>query len=214
MPERSSFEECWSGGEVPSAEEPMAAERLAFRYFKRMVELARWLIRRYGLQAVTDAEDAANVALYQLFKAAAQGGPREPESGDGLWKLARLLVVRKVLRARRRSNSIKRGGSGKSEGESAGGQGPMAGQPFTRVEIDFEGLQSRHVSSEDVVVGTTEVEHLIEKLGDPILKKIVRMRLEGNNAREIAEKTKLDRSSVARKLEQIRMMWSESGLEP
>ena len=214
MPERLAFEGRWPGGKGPVAEQATAADRLAGRYFGRMVDLARVLIRRYRLQAVTDAEDAANVALYQLIKASARGGPQQTESGDDLWKLARLLVLRKLSRARRRSNRAKRGGSRPTARHEVDDDATGGARAFTRVEMELEGLQAVHVLPEEVVAGEIEVEHLIEGLGDSTLKSIVHMRLEGFTLQEIAEITKRDRKTISRKLKQIQELLAEPGREP
>jgi RNA polymerase sigma factor (sigma-70 family) len=183
------------------------------RCFESMVKLGRSLIRRYGLQAVLDAEDAANAVLYQLYKSVSVGKLPQFETSDGFWRLARVLITRKVLDEKRRSGSVRRGGTGRARSESAGSAELVLGRGFVRADVELESLQSRGISPEDLVAGKLEAEHLIEKLEDPLLKTIVRLRLEGYTDQEIAEETGQDRSTVYRKLQRIRAIWKEPDLE-
>jgi DNA-directed RNA polymerase specialized sigma24 family protein len=177
-----------------------------------MVKLARALIRRYGLQAVLDAEDAANAALYQVYKATSVGKPPRFEDDDGLWRFARVLVAREILDTRRRIGSVRRGGPGREreKPDVAGSEELVVDRGFVQADVELDKLQSRGVSAEDRVAGALEVEHLIAMLGDPMLKRIVRLRLEGYTDAEIAEETGQDRTTIYRKVRRIRDIWRQS----
>ena len=129
--------------ERTSRGEAMAIGRLAKCYcFEDLANMARPLIRRYGLQAEVGAEDVANTVLYDLCRATAAGQARELEPGGDSRKFARVLLVRVVLHARSQARSIKRGGSGRDEAPAGGDGSPASGPSLHRVAVDLDGLQA------------------------------------------------------------------------
>jgi len=191
----------------------MTLGRLAKCYrFEDLANMARPLIRRYGLQAEVGAEDVANTVLYDLCMATAAGKARELQPGVDSRKFARLLLARVVLHARRQARSIKRGCSGGCEAPASAGRSPSSGPSLHRVAVDLDGLQAVGPTVEDLVIASMEVDDLTERLGDPELTHIVMMRLQGCTVREIARKIGQDHATVCRKIRRIRSIRPESGL--
>jgi DNA-directed RNA polymerase specialized sigma24 family protein len=200
----SSAEQCTNRlGETAQAG-IVDADQLSARYLRRMERLARPLVRFYQLQPTIGADDVANDALFRMFLLLASGRYRRVTTGGDHWPLARLLVRRRVHKHHDWLNRVRRGGPGKKKVARAGTAEPATGGPCSGDETDLDLLQSRWVSAEDVAAGTMDVELQIERLRDPMLKKILRMRLDGYTGHEIAVRTRLDRSTIGRKLKQIR----------
>jgi len=178
-----------------------------------LANLARPLIRRYGLQADVGAEDVANSVLYTLCLATAAGTTPELEPGGGSRKFAMFLVAREVLHARSRARSIRRGGSGRDKAPAGGEGGLASGPSLHRVAVDLEGLQTVGPAVEELVNASMEVEHLTERLGDAVLVHIVMMLLQGCTVREIGREIGLGAATIMRKIRQIRKIWRQSALE-
>jgi uncharacterized protein YerC len=175
--------------------------------------MARRLIRRCGLQLEVGAEDVANSVLYELWMATAAGKTPELEPGGDSRMFARLLLARVLLQARRGIRSIKRSGSAGREVHAGGDGRPASGPSPHRVAVDLDSLQAVGPAVEDLVNASMEVEHLTERLGDPVLKQIARMLFEERTDRDIAREIGQCRATVCRKIRQIRMIWREWSLE-
>ncbi len=200
--------------ERTSRGEAMATGRLAKCYcFEDMANMARPLIRRYGLQGEVGAEDVANTVLYDLGMATAAGKARELEPGGDSRKFSRLLLARVVLDARSRVRAMKRGGSGRDKAPAGGEGGLASGPSLHRVAVDLEGLQTVGPAVEELVNASMEVEHLTERLGDAVLVHIVMMLLQGCTVREIGREIGLGAATIMRKIRQIRKIWRQSALE-
>ncbi len=181
--------------------------------FEDLAKMARPLIRSHGLQAEVGAEDVANAVLYDLCMATAAGTTPELEPGGDSRKLARVLLAREVLDARRRVRSIKRGGSGRVEGHAGGDGRPASGRSLHRVAVDLDSLQAVGPAVEDFVIASMEEGRLIERLGNPVLKQIARMLVEERAVRDIAREIGQGAASIMRKIRQIRKIWRQSCLK-
>jgi len=179
--------------------------------FKELSDMARPLIRRFGLEAEIGAEDAANTALYCLCRAAGKAPWFEPR-GE-FHKFARLLLVRVVLHARRQARSLRRGGLGGCDAAASAGRSTASCGSLQRVALDLDGLQAVGPAVEDLVIASMEEERLTELLDDPELKHIATMKLHGYTVREIARETRQGRATVCRKLLQIQRIWRKWVLE-
>ena len=191
--------------------EAITTGRLAKCYcFEDLANIARPFIRRYGLQPEVGAEDIANAVLYDLGEAAAAGTTPELEPGGDSRKLARVLLAREVLDARRRVRSIKRGGSGRVEGHAGDDGRPASGRSLQRVAVDLDSLQAVGPAVEDLVIASIEEERLNERLGDPVLKQVARMLVDERAVRDIAGEIGQGAASIMRKIRQIRKIWWQS----
>jgi hypothetical protein len=178
------------------------ADDLAAQYLRRMVGLARLLLRREPLDTTIDAEDIASAAIHEMFKAVAGGRARGHAVGNDDWKLASHLVRREVAKHGRRLSCVRRGGSGRNKDADEV-------RDISQVEIDLELLESRQVSPEDLVAWKLDVERRIEALRDRSLREIVRLMLEGYSEDEIAAKTQQHRLTICRKLQRLRFIWKD-----
>jgi len=206
------------GGDIP-AERTSGGDAMATGYlaecscFNELSNMARPLIRRFGLQAEIGAEDAANITLYCFCRAMAAGKAPGFEPDGEFWKFARVLLVRVVLHARRQARSIRRGGSGGGDGAASAGRSPALYGSLHRVAVNLDGLQAVGPAVEDLVIASMEEKRLTELLHDPELEHIATMRLQRHTVREIARKISHDHATVCRKLRRIQTIWRESGLD-
>jgi RNA polymerase sigma factor (sigma-70 family) len=200
---------------------PDAADALWQHYFERVVRLAR---RRLGVaphQAVEDAEDAAASAFHVLCEGAARGRFDRLNDRVDLWRLLTAITVKKVLGQRQRHGRLKRGGGRLIAGAAAADRpGPDQG-PGAR---DDEGADhpehalaealSKEPTPEAAALIDEQYRALLAALEDKTLEQIAVWRMEGLSNEEIAHQLKCAVRTVERKLERIRAIWTEYGLEP
>jgi RNA polymerase sigma factor (sigma-70 family) len=174
------------------AGDPEAAQRLWERYFQQLVGLARRKFQGTILH-IADEQDVA-ASAFESFWQGIQGG-RFPHlhDRDNLWGLLITITTRKAMhyfqydqRKRRRAQSA---------------------------EQDADEVMGREPSPEVAAQMSEEFQHLLDRLGDPILRSIALWRMEGFSNKEIAEKLSQVRRThertVERKLERIRAIWSQ-----
>jgi DNA-directed RNA polymerase specialized sigma24 family protein len=170
------------------AGDDVAAQRLWEGYFRRLVGLAR--ARLAGRPTgPAGSEDVALSAFASFCRAVAAGRfPRLTDRND-LWQILVMLTARKAIDAVDRELADKRGGGaigGGSSLEDAIGTEPT---PAFAVEV------------------ADQCRALLERLGDPDLRRVALWKLEGYTNAEIAGL--LDRSvaTVELKLKRIRLKW-------
>jgi RNA polymerase sigma factor (sigma-70 family) len=180
-----------------------AAGRLWRRYFDSLVRLAR---ARLGPvpRAAADEEDVALSAFHSLCAGAAQGRFTRLDGRDDLWRLLATITVRKALDQLRRQRRQKRGG-----GRVLGEADLTGAQPGYDVN-GLDWLESGEPTPELVALLGEQYRLLLEGLPDPSLREVARLRLEGYDGDEIAERLGCNRRTVVRKLDRIRRTWSEA----
>jgi DNA-directed RNA polymerase specialized sigma24 family protein len=180
-----------------------ATGKLWERYFRRLIGLARKrLADRPRLGA--DAEDVALSAFDSFFRAAEAGKFPKLNDRDELWHLLVTITVRKSQRLVRDQSRQKRGG-GLALGESAilgaGSDGDLLGG-FDQFIADEPDPAFAAQLAEDY-------DQLFAKLGDPDLKTIALLKLEGHTVNEISSRIGRAPASIERKLRMIRELWSK-----
>jgi DNA-directed RNA polymerase specialized sigma24 family protein len=177
-----------------------AIKKIWERYCSRLVRLAKQKLPAVGRRAA-DEEDVALTAFHSLCRGAREGRFPELENRDNLWALLVFITARKAANLVRHELAEKRG-KGKVRGESAFGdhEASDGGKGLHAVFGEEPGPASLAAWSE-------EYNRLLDRLGDPTLREIARMRVDGYSVDEIAAVLGRARRTIARKLQLIRKMW-------
>jgi len=172
------------------------------RYYPRLVVLARQKLQG-DRRRVADEEDAALSAFNSFCRRAADGQFPDLKDRDGLWALLVVLTARKAADLLRHDHRQRRG-SGMVRGDSAlqaaeGETGPaglddMAGDEPTPLEA---------------ALLAEEVETLLLRLRDPVLRQVAVWKLEGYTNAEIASRLDCSEPTVERRLAIIRRLLKE-----
>ncbi len=166
-----------------------AARPLWDRYFHRLVGLARARLKN-APKRVADEEDVALSAFDSFCRNAEAGRFPELTDRDSLWRLLAAFTLRKAVHHLRDGARLKRGGGqttdGSGELEEVLGREP---DPLLAVEV------------------AEECDRLLAALGDPDLRRVALLRMDGHSVEEVAEAVGCAPRSVKRKLQLIRSIW-------
>lgn len=180
-----------------------AAEELWRRYFHRIVRLAGKRLPG-SLRRTRDEEDVALSAFHSFVAGVRADRFPDLAGPDNLWGLLIVLTSRKVQAHLRHHTRQKRGG-GKVRGESVflapGVDPPGGGLGGIEGNADEPALEAEM---------TEAVEGLLESLGQPELREIAVLRMEGYLVDEIADQLEMSKRAVERRLQLIRKLWTES----
>jgi RNA polymerase sigma factor (sigma-70 family) len=169
-----------------------AAQPLDERYRRRVVALARKLLRGAQLP-LADEEDVAQDVLGSLFKGVARNQFNNLGDRDGLWALLAHITRWKVAHAVRDENAQKRGGGARGATNSA---------------EDPDGPPDKKMSEREWEVRQAQVlAQLTRYLKDEKLISIVLQRMEGYTEKEIAERQGCSPRTIGRKLKLICKKW-------
>jgi DNA-directed RNA polymerase specialized sigma24 family protein len=172
--------------------DPLAAQKLWERYFRRLVGLARKRLES-TVCASADEQDVALSAVASVFRGVQQGCFPQLHDRDDLWRILVTVTVRKAGWQRRHENRLKRGGG---------------------VETDPDVVLEEIVGGEPTPDFAAEVadecRRLLSCLADPDLEVVARLKMEGYTNTEIAEQLRCALRSVERRLKLIRQLWKEN----
>ena len=181
--------------------DPDAAQQLWERYWGRLLALVRQKLPAHTRRTF-DEEDIALSAFRCFFTAVEQGRYPQLSDPDGLWNLLVVIAARKARNYLRRQAQQKRGG-GAVRGESA----------FLSPEDLSTGGIEQVVGAEPTPAFAAQVAEecqcLLELLEDDNLRTIAVLKMEGYTVEEIAAQLKCARRTVERRLQMIRVRWSE-----
>lgn len=174
-----------------------AAEKIWNRYFASIVGVAR---AKLGMipSGTLDAEDIALSAFHTLYRAAAANRLPEMLDRNVLWQSLILITAGKVIDAKRREFSQKRGGL-------------LA--PNTPLHLT-DLVQSDDQDPALAAMFAEQFESLLDLLEDRELQEIAILKLEGFTNTEIAERLDCGERTVKRRLAVIRRVWEENGVAP
>jgi DNA-directed RNA polymerase specialized sigma24 family protein len=166
-----------------------AIQRLWARYFSALVRLARARLPRAARRAA-DEEDIALSALDSFCRGEAAGRFAALEDRDDLWRILVTITLRKVCDAIAHENRDKRG---------AGWTGAAASA--------LDELLTREPSPEVAAQLADQVDHLVGRLGDDLLRRLALLKIQGHTEEEIAAELGVSPRTVRRKLGLIRRLW-------
>jgi DNA-directed RNA polymerase specialized sigma24 family protein len=183
-----------------------AAQAIWERFHRRLVGLAREKLRNARRRAA-DEEDVVQNAFHSFFDGVSRGRFPRLDDRDNLWRVLVVITARKALDQLAHEHTGRQGG-GTLQGES-------------RISPTPDGWDAAAI---DQVVGdeptpefaahvAEEYERLLNLLGDDTLRRVAVWKMEGLTTDEIATQLDCSRRSVARKLETIRVIWSESSTD-
>jgi DNA-directed RNA polymerase specialized sigma24 family protein len=160
------------------AGDPLAAQRLWERYFRRLVGLARKKLQG-ARRGAADEEDVALSAFDSFCRGAEQGRFPRLEDRDNLWRLLMLLTARKAWHLARDEGRPKRGGPA-----TPGADTPASGED----EPGLGQVLSREPTPEFAAQLAEGYQLLLGRLGDRELEAVAVWKLEGYTNAEIAGK--------------------------
>ncbi len=174
--------------------DPGAAEGLWHVYFEKLVAVARQRLA-VAVPRGADAEDVALSAFASFWAGA--GRDRFPQLTDrtALWPLLVAITANKCTDLIRRETRQKRGGGAAADASA------------------IEHLISREPPPEFACQVADQLVDLLtrlDKTGDPTLRRVAELRMNGLNQSEIATELGCVRETVGRKLRLIELCWSEA----
>ena len=162
------------------------------RYFNRMVGLARLKLGN-SPRGAADEEDVALSAFDSFCQGVEQGRFARLQDRDDLWRILAVITVRKAVNFIHHEGRQKRGGDQVQESDD---------------EV-LQGLLSREPSPAISAAMNEECHRLFELLGDEMLRKLVRLKLEGHTNTESATLLGRTRVTVQRMLSLIQHTWQQ-----
>lgn len=169
------------------AEESLAANELWKRYFARLVAVAQARLRTLSSEA--DGEDVALSALKSVMLGIRENRYPELVDRDSLWPLLVTITARKSIDQTRRQLAAKRSVSATENLDEL--RTIMAYEPGPEFAAEL----------------ADELERLVTKFDDPVLRTVAERRLEGRTIEEIATELSVSARTVIRKLNRIRQEW-------
>lgn len=177
-----------------------AAQPLWKRYYRQLVALARNKLRS-AKRREADEEDVVQVAFHSFFQSVAAGRFPDLNDRDSLWRLLVVITANKALKQIAHEQRLKRGGTSPR---------PLGIHPLGPDDDSaFTQLIDPRPSPEFAVQVADECRRLLARLGDDSLRQVAVWKMEGYGNDDIAAKLACSRRTVARKLDAIRLIWSE-----
>jgi RNA polymerase sigma factor (sigma-70 family) len=180
-----------------------AAQPLWERYHRRLVGLAREKLRTARRRAA-DEEDVVQSAFHSFFQGVAKGRFPQLDDRDNLWRLLVVITARKALDQLSHEHAKRRGG-GMLQGESRISHGAAVSDDAAAIEQ----VVGDEPTPEFAAQVAEEYQRLLDLLEDDTLRRVAVWKMEGLTTDEIAEALDCSRRTVARKLETIRIIWSQ-----
>jgi DNA-directed RNA polymerase specialized sigma24 family protein len=171
-------------------------------YFQRLVVQVRRRLSDTPRRA-RDEEDVVLSALNSFYRATEQGRLPKLDDRHDLWMVLCLMARRKADDLRRYERRARRDVRRALDEAALAADTPTDGAP------PLTWLEGREPSPDDVAALAEEGERRLHLLGDPELRTVAVMRLEGYSAEEIAASLGLTDRTVRRRVALIRRIWYE-----
>jgi RNA polymerase sigma factor (sigma-70 family) len=171
-----------------------AAQRLWERYYRRLVGLARARLRAVP-RAAQDEEDVALVAFDGFVRGVLAHRFPRLDDRDDLWRLLVALTVRRAIDLRLHEGRDRRGG-GRT-------------RPLSEVTDDeLAAACGSEPSPELAAQVVDELDALMARLPEPVLRTVAQKKLEGYTNAEIAAGLGCSLATIERKIQRIRRAWA------
>jgi DNA-directed RNA polymerase specialized sigma24 family protein len=179
-----------------------AAQPIWERYHARLVSMARNKLQA-AHRRVADEEDVVQSAFHSFFQGVSQGRFPQLEDRDNLWRLLVIITARKALDQVAHELSQRQGG-GTVQGESRISNGKAEWD-----QAAIEQVIGDEPTPEFAAQVAEEYHRLLDLLGDGTLCQVAIWKMDGLTNDEVAERLDCSRRTVARKLETIRILWTQ-----
>ncbi len=181
-----------------------AADRLWQHFCRRLMNFARNRLSPTS-RRVYDEEDAAISAFRSLCRGIESNRYPDISSRDNLWALLVVIAGRKIANRKRFDRQTKRAiGSTLTE--------DLFQSPSSEDGTFLQSIRSREPTPALAAEVADTSEYLLSVLPEDDLKQLVLLKLEGYTNEDAAEKMKVTRRTVQRKLERIRRYWLDATL--
>lgn len=186
-----------------------AAQKLWERYFERLVSFASKKLGAAPRRAA-DEEDVVISAFNSFCLGVAEGRFPKLDDRDDLWRVLMTITERKVSDQLKHAVRQKRGG-GKVRGESA-----FLHPDDSTAQAGINQVGGCEPTPEFAALMAEQFEELLGSLQneDIGLREVALLKLEGYTNKEIAARIGRTTRSVERKLQRIRLVWSEEAPPP
>jgi DNA-directed RNA polymerase specialized sigma24 family protein len=183
------------------AGDPVAAQKLWERYFRRLVGLARKKLRAAPRRAA-DEEDVALSAFDSFCRGAEHGRFAQLHDRLDLWQLLVLLTARKAADLAQHERRQKRGGGAVLD---------EAALPVdsSSPEAALEQLEGPEPTPAFAAQVAEEYRRLLECLDSTALRTVAMRKVEGYGNEEIATQVGCSLRTVERRLRLIRGIWEQ-----
>jgi len=148
---------------------------------------------------LADEEDVVQSAFHSFFRGVTRGRFPQLEDRDNLWRLLVVITARKALDQVARERSQKRGG----------GTGRDGSRISPEADPAVEQIVGDEPTPEFAAQVAEEYQRLLDRLPEDSLRQVAVWKMEGLTNDEIAGRLDCSKRTVARKLETIRIIWSE-----
>ena len=179
-----------------------AAQPLWKRYHRRLAGVARKMLRSAS-RAALDEEDIVQNVFHSFFRAVMRGRFPQLEDRDSLWRLLVVITVNKTLRQLNHERRQKRGGTAAADPRDAKTRDPEA------QERELLQVAAPEPAPDFAAQLKEQYGRLLEVLEDLTLRRVAVWKMEGYGNDEIAAMLGCSRRTVARKLDSIRVLWSQ-----
>src|SRR5262245_10927728 len=179
-----------------------AAQPLWERYYRQLVALARKKLQT-ARRREADEEDAVQSAFHSFFQGVADGRFPQLRDRDNLWRLLVVITARKALDQLAHERAKRRGG-GTLQGESRIFPGAAGWD-----EAAIEQVVGEEPTPEFAAQVAEQYQRLLDLLGDETLRQVAVWKMEGFTNDEVAARLDCSLRTVARKLDTIRIIWSQ-----
>ncbi len=191
-----------------------AVDAIWQHYYQRIAALVRRRLHTAPERSVEDDEDVALSVIHGLCQGAAQGRFERLSDRVDLWQLLMAITVKKMLVRRRWYSRRKRGGNHVKSAQIPAGAPRAASPGDDRDDDERDPLAlaiSREPSPDSAAIIADQVHELLDALPDMVLRQIAERRMDGLSNAEIAREMGCTVRTVERKLERIRMIWTNIG---
>lgn len=169
----------------------LVADEVVDLFYQRLVRFAKRKLAALPPQ-VADEEGAVISALRSFFSGVEGGQFHGFNSENDMWRILATITARKAFRQMRVH--------WKQSGER---------NQVIRLS-DIQHLVATEPSAQDELMIMEEFDHLINGLEDETLRKLVRLRLEGFESEDIADRLGIHVRSVQRKIKLVQTKWLEN----